>query len=110
MEHYLSGTPVERFVAPASVSDIPVCRNNGYQLRNRAATSSGMIEYFLPGTGPVRSCDGGSVQQTTITPSVTQQENPSATPTQTPTPTAVSEPTPTEIVIPTIDPQVQIIP
>lgn len=99
MEHYLADTPIEKFEAPTDIESLPICRNNGYLLRNKAATSSAMIEYFLPGTGPTRTCGSGSIDGTTqptpsgsITPSPTQDIS------ETPTPTAVSptEAAPTE--------------
>ena len=105
MEEFLAGTPVERFTAPSDIHRVPICRSNGYSLRNVAATSSAMMEYFLSGTGPTRSCDGSSGNPT---PNVTVV---SGTPTESPSPTEEpkEQPTPTpttiEITIPTIEVQ-----
>ena len=98
MERFLSQKPIEKFTVPSGVSSIPICRNNGYSLKTTAATSSAMVEYFLPGTGPTRSCDGsfsqGSPTQPSGSPTPTGE-----TPTPTPEEKKEKDPTPTETVI-----------
>lgn len=44
----------EKFEEPEGIVKVQVCRNNG--LRAREATSSGLTEYFIKGTEPVRFC------------------------------------------------------
>lgn len=106
METILQGTPIEKFQKPPTIVSAYICRNNGLLLHNSTATSSALLEYFLPGTEPRQYCDSDHSQPPTpqpttqdqnLTPSPTQQQQQS--PTNTPTPT-VAEPTPTITLLP----------
>ncbi len=83
MEAYFKGKPIVKFLRPAGVLRMPVCRENG--LKAEVATPSAYPEFFLRGTLPTKSCT-------------------SITPTQMPEPTIfIEEPTPTEL--PTSSPE-----
>lgn len=85
MERMLTGLPVERFVQPAGVLTLKICRENGLRLRDEVATSSAYPEYFLRGTEPKDFCDSGVTPTVSISP--TETPDPTEQPTQTPEPT-----------------------
>jgi 1A family penicillin-binding protein len=105
MEHFLAGTPVERFERPLGIVSETVCKDKG--LKTTVATSSAYLEYFLSGTLPTRDCNLPDISPSTSpTPSTT--ETPTTTPepdkpTDTPTPTQ-SQATPTTASSPTTTP------
>jgi membrane carboxypeptidase/penicillin-binding protein PbpC len=87
MTNFLSGTPIESFIKPASIVSIPLCLTPG-----PISSTSAITEYFIKGTQP-QGCS-------TPTPFPTNQ------PTDTPTPEPTGEPTndpnkPTETPTPT---------
>ena len=94
METFLSGTPIQQFIKPGSVTEKMVCpgRNPG----EVGAQASAFKEYFLPGTEP-EDC---------TRPTLPPTEKPSGTPKPTPTdkPTPTEQPTPTNIPEPTDTP------
>ena len=99
MEHILAGTTIERFDQPNGIIKLSVCKEKG--LKIRGATSSALTEFFLPGTEPIRYCDGGGADvtpTTTLTPTVSPtkaEDTPTPTPSPSPTSTPESTPTPT---------------
>ncbi len=70
MEKYLQGTPVEKFIPPADLNHLTICRFNGLLLRDNIATSAAFKEYFIKGTEPSKNCI-----ITTPTPTPEQEEN-----------------------------------
>lgn len=99
MEHYLAGTPVEKFQQPSDVNSLLICAAKG--LKESAATSSAYTEYFLSGTEPKDDCNDVSPTSLTPTQTPTLTPAPSAQPTNTPvTPTPLSTVTPLQSVSP----------
>lgn len=89
MEKIIQGTPRESFIAPASLINLNICKDNG--LKTDIATSSAYSEYFIRGTEPEGMCD--------ISPIPSPSESPTPQPSSTPQPTEEPEPTATNIPI-----------
>ncbi len=53
IQDFSSGFAVKNFDPPGDIIRLAICSNGG---RVRQATSSAVMEYFLPGTEPVKSC------------------------------------------------------
>jgi membrane carboxypeptidase/penicillin-binding protein len=101
MEHFLLGTPIERFVRPLGINAVSICRQNG--LKANVATSSAYLEFFLNGTEPTKNCT-----EVEITPQIS--EAPKEQPTQVqstiqPTEKPTDEPKPTKAPKPTDEPK-----
>lgn len=94
MEHFLAGTPIEKFTPPSSIHKLMVCKENGF--KTDVATSSAYQEFFIRGTEPTQDCN----VPTPISPSPTPE--PSQTPTPGPTDTPAPTEVPTDIPTPTI--------
>jgi 1A family penicillin-binding protein len=54
IEKFSEGTAAKEFEKSSGIVELSVCRSNGLVARN--ATSAAYIEYFIPGTEPVREC------------------------------------------------------
>jgi 1A family penicillin-binding protein len=99
MEKFLEGTPVEEFNPPANLVKLNICKNNGFLLKGNVATTSALMEYYLPGTEPKQTC---SFQIINPSPSPsTNQDSPPPSDQPSPEPQPSSpEPTPIIIEIP----------
>ncbi len=104
MEHILAGTPVQRFIQPANISKLMICKENGF--KTTVATSSAYEEFFINGTEPKNDCGISTTPSMSGTPSPTNEES---KPTDTPQPTEkpADTPQPTEIPVAT---GIQVIP
>ncbi len=109
MEHMLKGTPIQRFIKPANVAKLMICKENG--LKTTVATSSAYEEFFIKGTEPDKDCGLNPTPSITTTLSPTNQPDQITEPSNgistTPNPTN-SDQAPTSSVQVTPEPSVTI--
>jgi 1A family penicillin-binding protein len=74
MEEFSKDSPIAHFTAPSGVTQLSVCRNNGFLARG--GRNMGGREYFLTGTGPTHVCTPPKpvAQQLSPTPGAAQTE------------------------------------
>lgn len=103
MENFLTGTPLQPFIQPASIVKMLPCSSPVQTPgpNNTMTASLSAIEYFIRGTEPP-ACPTPTITPTNSpseTPTPSPTNAPSATPAPTDSPTPTEAPTPTPIVI-----------